>query len=38
MQVLPAKRQEENYVGRYSKGIKNQNEKPLVNPCASTNF
>ena len=31
MQVLPARRQEENYTWRYSKGLKNQNGKYLVN-------
>ena len=33
MQVLPAKRQEENCIGRFSKGLSNQNEKHLVNLC-----
>ena len=35
MQVLPAKRQEENCTVRYSKGLKNQNVGHL---CESNNF
>ena len=34
MQVLPAKRQEENCTGRYSKGLRNQNREHL---CKSKN-
>ena len=37
MQVLPAKRQEENYTGSYSKGLKNQNGNDLVNLYESNN-
>ena len=33
MQVLPAKRRGENYTGRYSRELKSQNGKYLVNPC-----
>ena len=38
MQVLSAKKQEENCTGRYSKGLRNQNENDLVNLCESNNF
>ena len=35
MQVLPAQRQEENYAGRYWRGLRNQNGKYVVNLCKS---
>ena len=35
MQVLPANRREENRTGRYSKGLRNQNEEHI---CESNNF
>ena len=35
MQVLPAKIKETNCIGRYSKGLRNQN---WVNLCESNNF
>ena len=38
MQVLPTKRQEENYTGGYSQGLRNQNEKHLVNLSESNIF
>ena len=38
MQVSPAKRQEENWKGRYSKGLKNQNGKYLEKLCESNNL
>ena len=38
MQVLPARRQEENYIKRYSKELINQNDKHLVNLCELNNF
>ena len=30
MQLLPAKRREENYLERYLRGLRNQNEEHLV--------
>ena len=36
--MLPAKRQEENCTLRYAKGLKNQNEKYLVNLYKSNNL
>ena len=38
MQVLPAKRQEENCTGRYSKGLKKQNGGHFVNLFESNNL
>ena len=38
MQVLPAKRQDENCPLRYSEGSTNQNGKNVVNLCGSKNF
>ena len=38
MRVLQAKSQEKNCTGRYSKGLKNQNGKYLVNLCESINL
>ena len=38
MQVLPAKRQEENCTGQYSKGLSNPDGKHLVNLCKSNKF
>ena len=38
MQVMQAKRQEENYTGKYSKGLRHQNGEHLVNLCESNNF
>ena len=35
MKTLPTKRQEENYTGSYSKGLKNQNGEYLVNTYES---
>ena len=35
MQVLPAKREEENCTGRYSKGLRNQNGEHV---CESNNL
>ena len=35
---MPTKRQEENYIGRYSKGLSNQNGEHLVNLYESNNF
>ena len=38
MEVLPAKRQEEYWTERYSKGLKNQNGRYLVNLFESNNL
>ena len=35
MQVLPAKRREGHFTGRYWRGIRNQNEEHLVSLCES---
>ena len=38
MKVLPPKREDENCMGMYLKGLKNQNEKYLVNLYESNNL
>ena len=38
MQVLPAKRQEQNCRDKYSTGLRNQNGEHFVHRCESNNF